>query len=180
MPFRYLGIPLSSKKLNIKHYQVLIDKIVSRITHWSAFLLSYAGRVQLIKSVIFATVNFWMQCLPLPKAVVLKINAICRSFLWTGDKMISRKSPIAWERVCSPKSNGGLSIINLSVWNRVSILKLLWNVCHKSDCLWIKWLHTYYIKNHCVWNVPAKESHSWILKNMLKLRPIYQQFQHLM
>ncbi|XP_058758004.1 uncharacterized protein LOC131631232 [Vicia villosa] len=31
LPIRYLGIPLSSKKLNINHYMPMIDRIVSRI-----------------------------------------------------------------------------------------------------------------------------------------------------
>lgn len=45
LPVRYLSIPLSSKKLNIHHYLPLIDKITRRVHHWSAKLLSYAGKV---------------------------------------------------------------------------------------------------------------------------------------
>jgi hypothetical protein len=66
LPFRYLGIPLTSKKLSIHHYMPLVDRIVERIRNWSAKLLSHAGRLQLIASVTFAVANFWMQCLPLP------------------------------------------------------------------------------------------------------------------
>lgn len=58
LPFRYLGVPLTSKRLSIHHYDYLIDKIVGRITHWRSTLLSYAGRIQLIQSVTFATMNF--------------------------------------------------------------------------------------------------------------------------
>lgn len=32
LPFRYLGVPLTSKRLSIHHYDYLIDKIVGRIT----------------------------------------------------------------------------------------------------------------------------------------------------
>ncbi|CAK8567986.1 unnamed protein product [Lathyrus sativus] len=60
LPFRYLGVPTTSKKLSVTHYLPLVDKIVGRITHWSAKLLSYAGRVQLIKSVLFAISNYWL------------------------------------------------------------------------------------------------------------------------
>jgi hypothetical protein len=60
LPFRYLGIPMTSKKLAIHHYMGLIDKIVGRITNWSSKLLSYAGRIQLLKSVIFAMTNYWL------------------------------------------------------------------------------------------------------------------------
>lgn len=62
-PFRYLGVPVTSKKLSVIHYMPLVDKLVSRITHWSSRLLSYAGRLQLIKSVLYAITSYWMQCI---------------------------------------------------------------------------------------------------------------------
>ncbi|XP_060200143.1 uncharacterized protein LOC132628375 [Lycium barbarum] len=52
-PFKYLGIPLSKKKLTLIQWQPLIDKILARITYWIAKKLSYAGRTQLIQFVLF-------------------------------------------------------------------------------------------------------------------------------
>jgi hypothetical protein len=74
LPFRYLGKPLTSKKLSIHHYMPLVDRIVERIRNWSSKLLSHAGRLQLIASVTFAVANYWMQCIPLPKKVIHKIT----------------------------------------------------------------------------------------------------------
>jgi hypothetical protein len=74
LPFRYLGKPLTSKKLSIHHYMPLVDRIVERIRNWSSKLLSHAGRLQLIASVTFAVANYWMQCIPLPKKVIRKIT----------------------------------------------------------------------------------------------------------
>ena len=95
IPFKYLGVPLASKKLSSQHCQPLIEKITGRIKHWTSHLLSYAGRCQLIKSVIFAISTYWLQVLPLPKQVLQRIDSICRSFLWCGSDIISRKAPIA-------------------------------------------------------------------------------------
>ena len=170
LPFRYLGVPLTGKKLSVNHYMSLIDKIVARITHWSAKLLSYAGRLQLIRSTTYAITNYWMTCFPFPKKVIQKINAICRSFLWTGGTTISRKSPISWKQVCNPKNQGGLNLINLEIWNAVTMMKLLWNVCSKKDSLWIKWINCYYMKNGDVMSMGIKDSCSWILKGILKQR----------
>lgn len=44
---RYLGVPLSTKRVSILQYQPLIDKIMERILNWTSRFLSYAGRTQL-------------------------------------------------------------------------------------------------------------------------------------
>ncbi|XP_058766697.1 uncharacterized protein LOC131640300 [Vicia villosa] len=114
-PFRYLEAPLSSKKLNIILYLPLIDRIVRRIQHWTSKLLSYAGRIQLVKSITFVVTQYWMHYFPIPKAVIHKIEAIGRSFIWSGSHDVTRKSHVAWRTVCRPYSQGSLNIINMGV-----------------------------------------------------------------
>lgn len=121
LQFRYLSIPLTSKKLAMHHYMVLVDKIVARINHWSARLLNFAGRIQLINNILFSITNYWMQCIPISKKVIKRIEVVCRSFLWSSSDKITRKSPIAWKRVCSPKSQGDLNIISLEEWNKANL-----------------------------------------------------------
>lgn len=178
IPFRYLGILLTNKKLVIKHYLSLINKIVGRINHWSAKLLTFASRIKLIKSVLFATITFWMWCPPLPKAVIHKIDVIHQSFLWTSGKEITMKSPIAWKKVCSHKISGGLNLIDLTVWNRVNIMKMIWNLSKKTDNLCSKWIHTNYIKQENMMNMNAKDIHSCITKKILQQNEEYKQVQN--
>lgn len=45
LPFRYLGIPLSSIKLRMSDYIPLIDKLQSKINSWPRNSISYAGRL---------------------------------------------------------------------------------------------------------------------------------------
>lgn len=59
LPFRYLGVPLSSMRLSITQCQPLIDKMLGKITSWTSKFLSYAGRVMLIKSVLFGIQTYW-------------------------------------------------------------------------------------------------------------------------
>jgi hypothetical protein len=177
LPFRYLGIPLTSKKLSIHHYMPLIDRIVERIYSWSAKLLSHAGRLQLIRSVTFAVANYWMQCLPLPKQVIHKINSICRSFLWSGGTTITKKAPVAWDDVCSSKAHGGLNLISLEEWNQANLAKLLWNINSKADSLWIRWIHSYYIKQDHLMTMSVNNSCSWVWKAILKQREALLQIQ---
>lgn len=34
LPVKYLGVPITIKRLNINHYMSLIDKIMKRLKHW--------------------------------------------------------------------------------------------------------------------------------------------------
>ncbi|CAK8538445.1 unnamed protein product [Lathyrus sativus] len=125
LPFKYLGVPVTGKKLSVCHFAPLIDKIVGKIKHWTARLLTYAGRLQLINSIMFAMTHYWLTCFPFPKTVLHRIDSICRIFLWTGGFVGSRKAPVARQQICSPRSHGGLNVVDLEAWNKATIMKLL-------------------------------------------------------
>ena len=171
LPVRYLGVPLSCKKLNVHHYLPLVEKIVGRIRHWSSKLLSIAGRIQLVRSIITAIAQYWMSVFPMPKKVIQKIDSICRSFIWSGSAEVKRKSPVAWKQVCKPTRCGGLNLINLELWNLTAMLKCLWNICSKDDNLWVKWIHAYFLKGNNVMSATVKSNSTWILKSIMKQRP---------
>ncbi|XP_058726565.1 uncharacterized protein LOC131597923 [Vicia villosa] len=79
LPMRYLGVPITSKRLSINHYMPLIDKIMYRIAHLTSRLLSYSGRILLVKSVILAITQYWMQCVPIPQFVIRIVFVGCLS-----------------------------------------------------------------------------------------------------
>lgn len=111
LPFKYLGVPPSSKKLNIHQCRTLVDKILGKIQHWTSKLLSYAGRHQMITSVLFGITSYGMNdVFPIPKGVIKHIEEICRNYLWKGSVDTTKKAPVAWDFVCNSKRNGGLSI----------------------------------------------------------------------
>jgi len=56
LPFRYLGVPLSTKMISLVQCKSLQEKMLGRITSWTTKFLSYAGRAQLIKSVLFPNI----------------------------------------------------------------------------------------------------------------------------
>lgn len=58
LSFRYLGVPLASKKLSGIRCWPLVEKITQRINCRTSKLLSYAGRIQLIKSVLFGVQSY--------------------------------------------------------------------------------------------------------------------------
>ncbi|XP_060190282.1 uncharacterized protein LOC132619370 [Lycium barbarum] len=138
LPFKYLGVPLSTKKLTVAQCQPLVDKITARITSWMAKRLSYAGRVQMIRSVLFGIQAYWSQLFLLPQKVIKIIEATCRSYLWTGEATISKRALVAWEKVCLPKDAGGLNFINLKAsWmiRKIFHMRKFWPVLTSNQKL---------------------------------------------
>lgn len=70
LPVKYLGVPLIAGKLNDANCQPLVDKITSRIRSWTSKLLTFAGRLQLIDSVLNHMIGYWLQVFILPKSVI--------------------------------------------------------------------------------------------------------------
>ncbi|XP_021727815.1 uncharacterized protein LOC110694926 [Chenopodium quinoa] len=172
IPFKYLGVPLSLKKLTIHQCKPLVNKVTGRIGNWAIRFLSYAGRLQLIKSVLFGIQTYWVQIFIHPKKIMREIEGRFRAFLWTGTANPTRKALIAWKTICLPKSSGGWNVIALQEWNTAAIYKILWDITHKADTLWVKWLHVYYFKDRDPWTVNIPQKSSWVLRKVMKQRSL--------
>lgn len=83
LPFKYLRVLLSTKTPSTIQCKSLIDKMLSKITSWTIKFLSYSGRAQLVKNVLFAIQTFGAQVFALPKKILHTIESICKRFLWT-------------------------------------------------------------------------------------------------
>lgn len=127
-PFRYLRVPLLSSRLNVCHYAPLLDKIEDLISAWKSKSLSYAGRLELIRSVIGGTLGFWMALFTLPQSVSSRIEAICRCFLWGKNPSSSYRPLIVWREVCRLTRCGSLNVLSLRTWNKALLVKYLWNI----------------------------------------------------
>jgi hypothetical protein len=67
---RYLGVPLISKRLSAADCDSLISKISPKIDSWLVRKLSFAGRLQLLSSVLVSLQMFWARVFILPKKVI--------------------------------------------------------------------------------------------------------------
>lgn len=61
LPFRYLGVPISSKRLKASDCDALVEKMTNRIRWWSTRNISFAGRAQLINSVLLSIHSFGLK-----------------------------------------------------------------------------------------------------------------------
>ncbi|XP_048497943.1 uncharacterized protein LOC125496507 [Beta vulgaris subsp. vulgaris] len=103
-PFRYLGVPITSKRISKEDCEVLVDKVLKRM------------------------------------------------------------------EVCYAKNRGGLGIRECISWNVAAIGKYVWQITEKADLLWIKWIHSVYIKESSWWEYQAPMNASWCWKNICKVK----------
>lgn len=176
LPIRYLGLPLMSRKLKISEYSALLSKLTAIFKSWSVKLLSYAGRLQLLKTVIFGTVSFWLAAFILPKGCIKKIESLCSRFLWSGNIDKKGIAKVDWNTVCLPKEEGGLGLRNFTVWNHVLCLKFIWLILSKSPSLWVDWHMGIHLNEESFWTIEASTADSWAWRKLLDLRPLALKF----
>lgn len=176
LPVRYLGLPLMHRKLRISDYRPLLDQLKRRFSSWSSRALSFAGRRQLLATVIFGILNFWFSSFVLPKGCVNEIESLCSRFLWNGNITSRAAAKVSWRVVCLPRKEGGLDLRDLHTWNKTLSLKLVWLLHSESQSLWAFWSKRHRLKGTSVWSMDDKKQSAWIWKSILKLRPLAQRF----
>ncbi|XP_074288613.1 uncharacterized protein LOC141613770 [Silene latifolia] len=99
MPFKYLGVPISSKKLSKNDCMKLIDRITARIRSWGSKHLCYAGRLALINSILTNLQSYWTRIFLIPNRVMNRIDSICKNFLWGGGGDSYMRAPnVHWDK----------------------------------------------------------------------------------
>lgn len=88
LPVKFFGVPLISSKLSINDCMHLLDRITGRLYSWTSILLSLAGRLQLIKAVLFSIQAYWSKHFMLPSAVHKQLQTYFTRFLWKGDPSV--------------------------------------------------------------------------------------------
>ncbi|KAJ9535399.1 hypothetical protein OSB04_un001489 [Centaurea solstitialis] len=174
LPVRYLGVPLISTKLFHRDCLSLIDKVRRRTMEWRNKWLSFAGRLQLVNSVLSSISVYWSSMFLLPVSVVKEIERILRAFLWSGGEAIKGKAKVAWSIVCLPRSKGGLGVKSLKLWNKILLSKQIWKIIDNGDSLWVKWLHTYRLKDRNFWDVGEVHDASWFWRKMVRIRDAFR------
>lgn len=139
--------------------------------------LSYAGRLQLLSSVIASIINFWLSAFRLPMGCIDEINKLSSAFLWSGPDLNPRRAKVNWLEVCQPKQDGGLGLRSIHDLNKVSCLKLIWRIVSSKPSLWVRWIQQSLIRKESFWSVKeSKSAGSWMWRKLLKYRELAKYF----
>ncbi|KAH1219371.1 MMS19 nucleotide excision repair [Glycine max] len=96
-------------------WEPIIRKFEAKLNKWNHRNISMAGRTTLINAVLTALPLFYMSFFRIPSAVIKRLTAIQRRFLWGGNSEGKKIAWISWQQVCAPKEKGGLGIKDIKV-----------------------------------------------------------------
>lgn len=161
--------------MNSHDYISLVERIRSKMASWTSRFLSYAGRLQLLNSIISSIINFWISAYRLPISCIRELEKLYSAFLWSMPDLNTRKAKLAWQDVCQPKDEGGLGFKCIKEANQVCCLKLIWKVISSQNTLWIRWIKSTYLQKDSFWTAKSKQG-SWMWKKILKYRDIASSF----
>ncbi|GJT76141.1 RNA-directed DNA polymerase, eukaryota, reverse transcriptase zinc-binding domain protein [Tanacetum coccineum] len=125
LPVKYLGVPLTSKRIGVKNCQLIASVLESIHMYWTSVFL-------------------------LPQAVINDIN--------------------------NPKSEGGLGLKHLGVWNKAMFAKHLWHLAMNKVSQWVKWVNIVKLKGKSIWTANEEVWDSWGWKNILRLKDEVRQY----
>lgn len=80
LPLMYLGIPLGVNPRRKSTWQPVIDKVRRKLSLWKRKLLSFAGRLTLIKSVVSCLPSYYISIFKMSKEVVKTIKQLQARF----------------------------------------------------------------------------------------------------
>ncbi|GJU44801.1 RNA-directed DNA polymerase, eukaryota, reverse transcriptase zinc-binding domain protein [Tanacetum coccineum] len=168
LPVKYLSVPLISSRLLTKDCKILVARVKNRIGDWKNKSLSFAGRLQLCKSVLSSMHVYWASVLMIPIGIIQDIQQHMHGFLWCNRELKHGKAKVAWEDIFLPKNEGrnGKS----ASWRDSNGLLSCFSIGDAWEALRLRGIEVSWYRivwfSHCI---PRHAFHLWLaMRNSLK------------
>jgi hypothetical protein len=169
-PLRYLGLPISDKRLTVADWSFLTEKVGHRVDPWQGLFLASAGRLELTNSCLSSLPMFAMGLYLLYDSTHGAMNSSRSRFFWEGVGNKRKYHMVDWATVCRPKEYGGLGILHTKNMNIALMVGWIWKLYQNAEGLWADLLRAKYLGNNDLFSplVPTKGSQFW--KTIQKLK----------
>lgn len=141
--FTYLGVPIFYGRVKSMYFEFLVDKVRHALEGWNARVLSFGGRITLIKSVLQSCPTYILSSFVVPKSILHRLESLMAQFLWNARGEV-RAHWVNWRSICYLTSEGGLGFRRLEEINETLHAKLLW-LRLSGDSLWAHFVRSEYM-----------------------------------
>ena len=124
---KYLGFPLLVGR-NKNTFKEIKEKLAKKLAGWKERLLSKARKEVLIKVVAQDIPTYSMNCFKIPNSLCDEMTSLIRNFWWGQCREEHKMAWISWDKLCAPKSCGGIGFKQLKQFNLALLLKQGWRL----------------------------------------------------
>jgi hypothetical protein len=151
----------------------MVCKVERRLCGIANFL-NYGGKLELVKLVLSSLPLFYMSCLDILVGITEQIIKYMRHCQWrkkNQEVQAKGNALISWDKVCRPKDQGGLGVLNLQTQNKALLLMNLHKFYNKEN---IPWVNLIWTKYYASGDVSRKLQGSLWWKSHIKLIDLYK------
>ncbi|XP_038998009.1 uncharacterized protein LOC120123085 [Hibiscus syriacus] len=130
------SLPLGASRNSSSLWDPVVLQFNKKLAGWKSNTLSLAGRLVLIKSVLYSLPTYYLSLFKIPSSVNSKLNSIMSKFLWGGGTDKNKIHWVSWSNVCKSKEEGGLGVLNISNMNRALLGKWSWRFANERNVVW--------------------------------------------
>ncbi|XP_042944622.1 uncharacterized mitochondrial protein AtMg00310-like [Carya illinoinensis] len=144
---KYLGLPIMVGKSRYNTFRCIKDRVWQRVNNWKNKFLSPAGKEILLKAVIQAVPNYYMNVFKLPRKLCMEIDAVMAKFWWgykANDRRIQWKS---WSAMGVSEIEGRLEFREFESFNSTVLAKQCWRLLTNPQSLATKVLKDNYFRH---------------------------------
>lgn len=120
---KYLGVPISSKQLQMAEFRYINVKVRKRLTRWQGQWLSSAGKSILIEKCLSSVPNYSMGVYLLFEGIHQKLDTDRADFFWHGPQNKKKYHMVKCQTMACPKEFGVLGFTETRVMNACLLTK---------------------------------------------------------
>ncbi|KAJ4783428.1 RNA-directed DNA polymerase (reverse transcriptase)-related family protein [Rhynchospora pubera] len=172
---RYLGALLTKANCAKKTGTMLLERLKAKLTGWSSNMLSHAGQLVLIKSVLLSIPVFFMSVEIIPRGLIKQMESPIAKFFWGKTDQHRYMSFVSWAKICQTTNKGGLGVRQLRPFGDALFLKLVWDMMREENKIWVQVCSAKYYANFGFWRANCVAGTSSLWRQTVKLRDFFKE-----
>ncbi|XP_011621700.1 uncharacterized protein LOC105420276 [Amborella trichopoda] len=141
-PITYLGLLISYSRLTITIWDIVLKRVQRKLALWKHKYLSIKGRVTLLRTSLANLLVYQMSLIHIPASVAKRLEKMMRDLLWGATIERRKFHLLRWDKVCSPKKEGGLDIRKIFLQGAKNPLGASWPM-DLVETLPVSFVHVY-------------------------------------
>ncbi|KAJ4786479.1 RNA-directed DNA polymerase (reverse transcriptase)-related family protein [Rhynchospora pubera] len=171
---KYLGALLSRRNSAKRTGLMLLEKMKTKLTGWRSNMLTHAGRLVLLKSVLLSLPVYYMSMENIPKGLIKQMESLIAKFFWGKTDQTRYMAFVAWRKICQPVERGGLGVRQLDIFGDALFLKMVWAMISSEDKIWVKVCRGKYYHNLGFWRATNVAGASSLWRHVVKKRDFFK------